>query len=413
MSDDVDPIFAPKAEDGSASASSRKRRRPDSSQSERDSADGLGAQVRAARNIGRDEAFYFDDGSCVLLVENTLFNVGVHRTMLSKDGSSFKMMFTLPQGSEPTEGTSDDIPIHLTGDSAKEFRNFLGALYALPPEMRALATDVSKLIDIARISNKYAFKSLETWALDAIQEYINHRPTPMPPFPFPFFTQPSLTATPILFGSESETITQLTRLMRLAQMCNHERLLNTMIGLLRQLMTTSPRYAYLAMSLSDELALRSLRGEAYLEVMHKTVVVKKGHAELGDIDEEGRLVVSSTEQLRLLTGYYRLSRAWERLRLTAPPIDHSPSCNATWHQPSCSQSWVEFWKEKTRGDAVLSLGLADVLGRLKQVQKDFDRWGSATYMHQDCRLAARRSILHLIKTVEDRLPDYFSEERDE
>ncbi len=40
-------------------------------------------------------------------------------------------MFTLPQGSEPAEGTSDDDPISLTGDSAEEFRNFLGALYAL------------------------------------------------------------------------------------------------------------------------------------------------------------------------------------------------------------------------------------------------------------------------------------------
>ncbi|KAK0202060.1 hypothetical protein DFS33DRAFT_1351755 [Desarmillaria ectypa] len=411
MSDDVDTLFAPMTDDGPATTSSRKRRRSDDSQSDQDSPDELGAQVRAARNIRRDEAFYFEDGSCILLVEDVLFNV--HRTMLSKDGSSFKTMFTLPQGSKAAEGTSDDNPISLMGDSAKEFRNFLEALYALPPEMRALATDVSKLIDIARISNKYSFKSLETWALDAIQEYINHRPSPMPSFPFSFFTQPALTATPILFGSESETITQLTRLMRLAQMCNHERLLNTMIGLLRQLMTTSPRYAYLAMALSDELSLRSLRGEAYLEVMQKSVVVKKGHADLGDVDEEGRLIISSTEQLRLLTGYYRLSRTWERLRLTAPRIDHSPSCNATWHQPSCSQSWVEFWKEKTRGDAVLSLGLADVLGRLKQVQKDFDRWGSATYMHQDCRLAARRSILHMIKTVEDALPDYFSEDKDD
>jgi hypothetical protein len=48
---------------------------------------------------------------------------------------------------------------------------------------------------------------------------------------------------------------------------------------------------------------------------------------------------------------------------------------------------LEFWKDKTRSDAVLALGLADVLGRLKQVQRDYDRWGSATYMHHDCRMA--------------------------
>jgi len=62
---------------------------------------------------------------------------------------------------------------------------------------------------------------------------------------------------------------------------------------------------------------------------------------------------------------------------------------------------------------VLVLGLADVLGRLKQVQRDYDRWGSATYMHHDCRMAAKRSIVDVIKTVEDALPDYFSEAGDE
>ncbi len=70
----------------------------------------------------------------------------------------------------------------------------------------------------------------------------------MPTFSFSFFTQLSLTVTPILFSLEPETITQLMCLMCLAQMCNHEWLLNMMIGLLLQLMTTSSHYAYLAIT---------------------------------------------------------------------------------------------------------------------------------------------------------------------
>lgn len=164
------------------------------------------------------------------------------------------------------------------------------------------------------------------------------------------------------------------------------------------------------MTLADELDLRTLRGVAYLEMMQKAVVVKRSSSvDEGEVDEDGRLVINSSQQLRLLSGYYRLTKTWEKLRTTPPAFDHSPSCGATWHQHGCTQSWLEFWKEKTRGDAVLSLGLADVLGRLKQVQKDYDRWGSATYMHHDCRLAARRSIMEMIKTVEDGLPEYFSE----
>jgi len=211
-----------------------------------------------------------------------------------------------------------------------------------------------------------------------------------------------------------------------------------MISLLKQLMGSSLQYAYLAMSLADELNLRALKGPAYLEVMHKAALVHKIHIDLpgkpkgqvlpigeanstapanqssGHADENGddgddRLIVNPSQQLRLLSGYYRLARTWEALRLTPPHFDHAPSCGATWHQHGCTQSWQEFWKDKTRGDTVLSYGLADVLGRLKQVQKEYDRWGSATYMHHDCRMAARRSIQELIKTVEDALPDYFSE----
>jgi hypothetical protein len=29
------------------------------------------------------------------------------------------------------------------------------------------------------VANKYSFKSLETWALDAIQEYVNRKPSPI------------------------------------------------------------------------------------------------------------------------------------------------------------------------------------------------------------------------------------------
>jgi hypothetical protein len=282
-------------------------------------------------------------------------------------------------------------------------------------------------MDIARIANKYSFKSLETWSLDAIQEYVNRKPSPIlnsipPPNAYTFSPSvPSSASTsPSTPGIQSTV--QLTRLIRLAQLCAHEKLLSTMITLLRQLMSSSLQYAYLAMTLADELDLRALRGAAYLEVMQKAVVVRRAkvdpikrkpaavaagsststgalpgaadseadssaEASEGDVDEEGRLVVNRAQQLRLLSGYYRLTGTWERLRTTPPPFDHAPSCGATWHQHGCTQSWLEFWKDKTRSDAVLALGLADVLGRLKQVQRDYDRWGSATYMHHDCRMA--------------------------
>jgi hypothetical protein len=95
----------------------------------------------------RDPKYYMADGSCVLRVANTLFNVWsvqnrmtqrpkpfllqVHRSILSADSSSFGTLFTLPQGDITVEGTSDDNPIVLQGDTPEEFRNFLWSLYAL------------------------------------------------------------------------------------------------------------------------------------------------------------------------------------------------------------------------------------------------------------------------------------------
>lgn len=327
------------------------------------------------------------------------------------------------------------------------FTIYFGIKVIRPPELRNVTSegaDLAKLIDIARISNKYSFKTLETWTLDVIQDFVNRKPSPiLTTIPAPSAYTFSLDAASAMSrlsgpGASIRNTEQLTKLIRIAQMCNHEPLLGTMIGLLKQLMSSSLQYAYLAMTLADELDLRTLRGVAYLEVMQKAVIVKRTKADSilkrpmqpqgdvsnvssalstppvptpkeGDIDEQGRLVINRAQQLRLLSGYYRLTKTWESVRAIPPPFDHAVSCGATWHQHGCTQSWLEFWKEKTKTDVVLSLGIADVLGRLKQIQKDYDRWGSATYMHHDCRLAARRSILETIKAIEDALPDYFSD----
>ena len=373
-------------------------------------------------------------------------------------------MFSLPQGpssSSPPgpEGSSDNNPIILHGDTPSEFRHFLWALYALPPELRIVTTpsaDLGQLIDIARVSNKYAFKTLETWALDAIQVYVNRKPCPIlsaipPPASYTFPAQNAASTSAVEGGTAAAANTdQLTRLIRLAQLCGHTALLDTMIDLLTQLMTSSLQYAYLAMTLADELDIRALKGAAYLEIMQKATVVTAVRLDLtkpttsttpagfgvfgafggfgvpntststltptpAPPRKDNRLLITPAQQLRLLSGYYRLTRIWESLRTTPPPFEHAPSCGATWHQHGCNQSWVEFWKDKTRGDVVLGKGLADVLGRLRVIQKDYDRLGSstATYMHHDCRIAARRSIGECIRKIEEALPDLFGEPGDD
>ena len=277
--------------------------------------------------------------------------------------------------------------------------------------------DILRLVDIARVSYKYHFKSLETWALDAINDHVNRKDSAL----FTFSSLPSPAGFSITRAAFQANSTQLSRLIRLAQLCEHESLLSTMTMLLKRMMKQGIEYAHLAMTLADELDLRYLRGAAYLEVMQKAVVVvrKKGKDGLNEdsedldrdiLDHQGRLVVSAEQQLRLLTGYYRLTQAWEKLRNSPLPLDHAATCGATWHQHGCTQSWLEFWKEKTKADNITVMPLSDFLGRLRGISKEFDRWGSATYMHHDCRVIAKRAIQEKIKHVEDSLPDFFVEE---
>ena len=182
---------------------------------------------------------------------------------------------------------------------------------------------------------------METWSLDVIQEFVNRKPSPIlsaiPP-PHLLNPLPSSLGQPITSHEPVDTADQLTRLIRLAQLCHHERLLSTMIGLLRQLMSSSIQYAYLAMTLSDELDLRALRGAAYLEVMQKAEVVKKVNLDLLNNKQptptttnpvppnsEERLFITRAQQHRLLAGYYRLTSTWDKIRLTPLPFEHSHS----------------------------------------------------------------------------------------
>jgi hypothetical protein len=280
-------------------------------------------------------------------------------------------------------------------------------------QVHSSLANLTRLIDIGSISNKYSFKSLETWALDVIVDTVTRRSSPFPQFPLAGLCYgPAAPSQTYTHPTQLTNYEQIISLVRLAQMCQHERLLNTMVESLRKHMISSTQNAYMAMTLADELDLRVLRGAAYLEVMQKAVVVVRrpgpGPVE-GELDRDGRLVVSATQQMRLLSGYYRLTMEWEQLRTVPPNFDHASSCGANWHQSGCMQSWQEFWREKTKSETVLVLGLADVLGRLRAVLKEFDKWGSATYMHHDCRMLARRAINEKLKAVQDALPDLFSD----
>lgn len=279
--------------------------------------------------------------------------------------------------------------------------------------VRSPHLDLNRFIDIAKMANKYSFKSIETWALDVIQEFIERKPSPLfdtipVGFPFPTNSPPSVFV---------ESKRQISRLIQLAQICGHADLLETVITLLRQLMSASLHFSYLAMCLADDLDLRELRGLAYLEVLQKSVFVcgrdENGNALVeGDIYESSdgldRLAVNPAQQLRLLSGYHRLSKKWERLRAIPIPFEHAPAC-ADWNRRYCTQSWSDFWEMTTRASGVLALDAANVIGKLQVMLTEFDKWGSTAYMYSECKSVAKQVIQDMIDHVSDSLPDFFHE----
>jgi hypothetical protein len=81
---------------------------------------------RPRPNETRDEDFYFEDGSLILSAKNAdgdLVYFRVHRSVLAKQSSVFKDMFSVPSPSEVD--MYDGLPLVHVHDEAKEVKEFI------------------------------------------------------------------------------------------------------------------------------------------------------------------------------------------------------------------------------------------------------------------------------------------------
>ncbi|KAG8715675.1 hypothetical protein FRC09_016419 [Ceratobasidium sp. 395] len=138
----------------------------------------------------RDPEYYFEDGSTIFLVENTLFKI--HRSLLTPRSEVFGSMFALPNqpnAATPTfftiEGLCDDIPIVIPGVRAIHFRYLLLYFYGTMADSayRSLVLDATnesehspetfvKYLHIASLAHRFCFSSVEVWALDQLKKVL-------------------------------------------------------------------------------------------------------------------------------------------------------------------------------------------------------------------------------------------------
>ncbi|KAF5357180.1 hypothetical protein D9756_006601 [Leucocoprinus leucothites] len=126
----------------------------------------------------RDDQFYFEDGNCVIQVENCLFNL--HRFILRRDSTVFQDMFSASRsiegdpGAAVVEGTSDEHPI-VCDDTAESFRALCRVLYVGFNEFEAGVDKtianftVEEFAHIASLAHKYQCERIEPWALNLFE----------------------------------------------------------------------------------------------------------------------------------------------------------------------------------------------------------------------------------------------------
>ncbi|KAF8194017.1 hypothetical protein K438DRAFT_1588468 [Mycena galopus ATCC 62051] len=137
-------------------------------------------QGDSSTGFNRVEGLWFSDGSLVVRAENALFRVS--GAVLAARSSVFQDMLSFPQPGYVTEEAEnlDGVPIVELHDLAGEVEPFLRAVFDssffMPPPS---SPQLSDILAILRLSNKYDVKYLHTRALDHLSTTY---PTDLPIF---------------------------------------------------------------------------------------------------------------------------------------------------------------------------------------------------------------------------------------
>ncbi|KAJ3512971.1 hypothetical protein NLJ89_g3213 [Agrocybe chaxingu] len=125
----------------------------------------------ASRNYVNDDQFFFPGGDCVVAIDGTLFKV--HRFQLTREGSTFADLLTLPTETGSAPEMTEENPLVLTDDIA-DFRALCWALYATPVQLytyqgeQIRTLDLLQVVCLLEIAHKYHFTAYEHWARDIL-----------------------------------------------------------------------------------------------------------------------------------------------------------------------------------------------------------------------------------------------------
>lgn len=230
------------------------------------------------------------------------------------------------------------------------FADHTSTLLLIRPHELMIATtsdaNCFQLVNLARVSHKYQFRSIETWALGVLHNFYSRQGA--------FDAIPSSNTSSLPQSAASE-VPSLVEITKLAALCERPELLELAIVRWKRQIGEGKDLA-LAIGISEELNIRSIMGLAYHAMM------LKGKA-YWDSDPS----LTRDQKVRLLCGYYSLSKMWEVLPSQPPPIAHSTRCTG---QQRCAKAWGALWKNvlEMGSEVIPGLQKEDVLSKLMLVE---------------------------------------------
>ncbi|CAA7262903.1 unnamed protein product [Cyclocybe aegerita] len=352
--------------------------------------------------LKRDREFYKDDsesGFCVFRVEDTLFKV--HKCYLLREPSAFGDMFGLPFISNGNEGQSDEAAIPLS-DTAEQFRDLLWVLYAIPTQLCSTTQEdgpsIERLLNIARLTNKYCIASYEAWSLQRL---------------FTLAQDPA----GFLRYAPSETCADA---LDVSFLCGQQELLEVITQRLVARMLWSGMDRNPILKVAESRGLTKLQGVAYYKELVDLDCMARGDRSGWSTPETGFTVpngyANEEKRHQLLEAHHSLVELWESIG-TRPPTFSLPHANDMCESPlslgcasheECLATWKQLWVGAASAGLTLRHGPADVLGRLKSMMILLKREMMLSEgISLGCTLAALESITTLREEIVSGLTGHF------
>ncbi|TFK34741.1 hypothetical protein BDQ12DRAFT_737979 [Crucibulum laeve] len=237
-------------------------------------------------------------------------------------------MFNFPPKDGSLLQASSDENALVLHDNLEDFRALCWALYALPMELHEQddykTADLTKLIRLVSISNKYHFITLEKWAIDRITKHCSN-----------------ITSNHFLHSCSQELFETM---LSLAVTCHAYPLRKDIETAWLQRLKNDSSMLSEALNVASRLGLREFQGVAYYQQL---VAVNSSASQSGIVSVPPKIKLTDAQMICLFTGSWSLTRHWNKIVPRNPPIlERASDCNINSHS-SCIHQWTQAWKHIT------------------------------------------------------------------